>query len=729
MESNLTKTAKIKMLFRRSNALLFKSKIRSATTIAILVTLIISFIYRTDLLLGLEWTSYDARFDFRGSILPGDQILIVDVDQDTYMDLDEKWPYPVNFHAKIVDRLTEAGAKVICFDFIFDLVSENPANDSTFAHSIKESGRVVLAEAFYRKIQNFMGDLLVNEESVRPNSVLREVGQPYLGFVSVPVDKDDLVRRAQIAYLTQREIESSVERHHYSANQLIPSLALRAIMIANGWQDEPILVDSQENTLRINQLTIPIQGSGNILVNFYGPPQTFNTIPYREIYNDEDFAVKMAVDSTYFKDKIVLVGTSLEELHDLFWTPFIPKNQNVQRMPGVEIHANTLQTILDGSYITKPHLGIFFIYLVFLTFFSSYMTIILGPRKGFFLMIGTLAIINVFSFAIFIEANIWLDLVHPTFAILITFGSNIFYQYVTEEREKRYIRSAFAHYLNPSVVDQVANNPKALSLGGEKKVLTCMFSDIRGFTTLSESLDPHELTNFLNEYLTAMTDIILARNGTVDKYMGDAIMAFWGAPLPDPDHAYHCCQTCLEQMEKLHQMQTQWRAEGRHIIDIGIGVNTGEMTVGNMGSSQRFDYTILGDAVNLGSRLEGTNKDYGTNIIINETTHAIVKDRFITRQLDRIRVKGKLEPVEIYELIANVNEPLPRNHLQAYQVYDKAIAAYFNRDWETAIEDFQFVLKTFPDDGPSKRHLAQCLMYRENPPPADWDGVYVKTSK
>jgi len=257
-------------------------------------------------------------------------------------------------------------------------------------------------------------------------------------------------------------------------------------------------------------------------------------------------------------------------------------------------------------------------------------------------------------------------------------------------------------------------------------LMTVMFSDVRGFTSISERLTPTQLVLLLNEYLTAMSDVIMAHWGTVDKYEGDAIMAFWGRPYPQADHAARACRSCLQMMERLGELNRNWRGEGKQALDIGVGLNTGPMVVGNMGSNKRFNYTVMGDAVNLGSRLEGQNKEYGTHIIISQGTYEEVREEFLCRELDLIRVKGKLKPVAIYELMGPVTERQKCQPLLT--VFAEGLAAYRAGKFEEALQVFQEILSAYPNDGPSKLFAKRSGLYVEAPPPA-WDGVFVATSK
>ncbi len=401
----------------------------------------------------------------------------------------------------------------------------------------------------------------------------------------------------------------------------------------------------------MTEIRIPINDRGQMLVNFMGRrsaespemgPQTFPVRSYAAYANrdpgpdPDSWRRTLAV-----RDKILMVGafaTGMAEDEKL--TP-------VGLMYGIEMHANALNTILmDNFIIEAPH------WLNLLTIgVAALIVAFISSRLA---AIGALGLMAVMIVAYFFGVNLYFDsqayllnFASPVLAALVTFLSVVVYRAFTEERDKKAIRETFGKYLSPKVVEQLASDPP--ELGGTDKELTVFFSDIRGFTTLSENMTPQELVNHLNEYLTAMTDLAIEYGGTLDKYMGDAIMCFWGAPMPQQDHAVLACKCALRQMQVLRGLNEKWPA-AKH-IDIGIGLNSGIMTVGNMGSTLRMNYTIMGDNVNLGSRLEAINKEYGTSVIISENTYALVKDKFIARELDNIRVKGKNKPVIIYELV------------------------------------------------------------------------------
>jgi adenylate cyclase len=330
-----------------------------------------------------------------------------------------------------------------------------------------------------------------------------------------------------------------------------------------------------------------------------------------------------------------------------------------------------------------------------------------------------------FSFA---QHGRWLSFVIPAGTLVANYAAITSYRMIFEEREKRKIRKSFAQYLSPGVIALIEKDPqKYIHPGGEMKDLTVMFSDIRGFTTISEGLTPDELVRLLNEYLGAMTDVVFASYGTLDKYIGDAIMAFWGSPYPQTDHAFRGCYCALEMSRTLSKLNAKWKQEDRAPLAIGIGLNTGPVNVGNMGSEKRLAWTVMGDNVNLASRLEGITKQYQIQIVIGEGTYQQVGNHFVCRELDKIKVKGKNHPVNIYELLDVAAEKWKYESLLTR--FDSAMAAYRSQNWREASAQFGQLLGAFPEDGPTQVFLQRALEYMETAPETDWDGVYVMKSK
>lgn len=400
-------------------------------------------------------------------------------------------------------------------------------------------------------------------------------------------------------------------------------------------------------------------------INYVGKPGSFVTYSFIDVIDK-----KIPLEN--FKDKYVLVGATAVDLHDVQITPVSAGKE----MAGVEIHANAMQTILDKKYlITEPKIQTLIFILI---------AALLAPFSVF-----TLVAYIIFAFVSF-DNGVIRNLIYPPTAIIVINIVNIFVKYWKEKAQKEYIKKAFSYYLSDSVLTEILKDPSKLRLGGERKEITVLFSDIAGFTTISEKLAPEELAKKLNDYLTRMTNIVFKYSGVLDKYIGDAVMAFWNAPIADADHALKACKTALEMQEQAGE------------FGVRIGINTGEMVVGNMGSQMRFDYSLLGDNVNLGSRLEGTNKEYGTKILISESTYNLVKDKLITRFIDTVAVKGKEQGVRIYEL-RSMNYDLN---------FDKARELYEKGEFDKAAKIFAKI----KNDPPSEVFLKRCQ--------EGWNGIY-----
>jgi adenylate cyclase len=323
--------------------------------------------------------------------------------------------------------------------------------------------------------------------------------------------------------------------------------------------------------------------------------------------------------------------------------------------------------------------------------------------------------------------GIWVNVVYPLLGLFLTYTSLTVYHFMTEERERKKIKGAFSYYVSKSVMNEMLQHPDRLKLGGDKKDLTVLFSDIRGFTSISEGMSPEELVTLLNEYLTVMTDIVFKYEGTLDKYIGDAIMAIYGAPIVRQNHPASACQSALHMMRELETLNKRWLSEGKKPVDIGIGINTGLMMVGNMGSEQRFDYTVMGDAVNLASRLEGANKEYKSHILISETTYDRVKAEFVCMEVDTIRVVGKNIPVRIYQLLGHEN--IPDTRLAAADSFQKGLELYKNRQWDEAISRFVMVKESDRGLHVADEYIKRCELLKKNPPPGDWDGIFTLKTK
>jgi adenylate cyclase len=697
--------------------------------IAAIVVWLLAKIIAPDLMYSYEAKTYDWRVEQKiYDAKPIDDIVIIDIDERSNQELGKYSLWPRTYHSDLVKFLSDAGALAIGLDILYDPFTWRPEQDEEFIQTIKEAGNVYLAiyfgeadsntfryamnrepdgyqaEKYYYELPLKEMERFRHEERFESNFVdLINAGRGN-GHVNFNADIDGVVRRIHL--FTEFN------------NHLYPSLSFKMFMDLIGC--DSIVVNNAGNFELYSQgelLTeVPVDEKGNMLINYYGGFKTFRYISFYDV-------LKKRVPPEFFENKIVFVGTSLAGLFDLRNVPFM------QTFPGVEIHTNILYTLLKQDFI-RPLSGLT-TFLITVAF-GVIMGIVLsftGPLLSIILLF-IISIIHVLTCRIlFIESNLWVEIISPILTIFITFSFVYVYRYLTEEKNKRFIRNTFSHFVTKSVVDELLANPDKIKLGGEKKICTVFFSDIAGFTTISEQLSPEELVRLLNEYLTEMTGIVFKYDGMLDKYEGDAIMAVFGAPIAHGNHAYNACRTALDSQIQLIKMRDLWRKQNRPQLKCRIGINSGPMVVGNMGSENRFDYTVMGDAVNLGARLESANKEYNSQIIIGDETYQMAKDLIIARPLDLLRVLGRGEPVSVYELLGTKEEGATEDMLKDIEYFNQGFQKYLAQSWDVAIDLFQKALSYRRDDGPAKRYIQRCQLFQENPPGADWDGVYTLTTK
>ncbi len=577
-----------------------------------------------------ETRSIDWRFLIRGEIDADPRIVIVSIDEDSFSELNERWPWSRAHFARLIDRLSREGAKIIGIDIIMS--EPYPGDqDEQLARSARMSGNVVFPSKFEettRRVQLKGKEIeLKGEEFKGPIQIISESGD--VGYLNLPHDSDGFVRRFIPIQSYLRELYASFDVK-IVANYLGVALAdLKYI---------------PHNQLRIGDRTISLNQYNSAYINFAGPSGTFKRVSFYQVLKGE-------YPHGFFDGKIVLVGATFLDSKDFFPTPFQEFKEG-EKYPlfGVEIRANIINTILQKGFI-RPSSPIINRLIIFLGgVLVALLSLRLSPLKGVFLVALIVLVYLATSISLF-AGNILLMTITPVFTFGGVFVSQVAFRYFTEEREKRRIRGMFQKYVSPDVVDKLIEDPTRLRLGGEKRYLSVLFSDIRGFTSISEKLVPEELLNQLNQYLSAMTAVVLRNGGMLDKYVGDAIMAVFGAPMELENHALAACKTALEMIGELRSLQEAWKNESKPSLDIGIGIHTGEMIIGNVGSTKRMDYTVIGDNVNLASRLEGVNKEFGTHIIISNSTHEMVRDHITVRGLGEITVKGKEKQVAVYELV------------------------------------------------------------------------------
>ena len=444
-------------------------------------------------------------------------------------------------------------------------------------------------------------------------------------------------------------------------------------------------------------------------INFAAPPGKFSSLSVNELLKN---------NSSDFKNKIVLVGVTAPDLHDVH---MVPTSEGVA-MSGVEIQAHVLQNLFLDSFVTKQKSLITLLFVFIIGLLGIFF---LSRLKIHYTILISLGVIIVYSFIgifLFQQFNYITDFFFFPLSLIIFTGTGIGMNYIEERKQNLHLINAFGKYVNKDLLDEIIRHKNQLNLGGEKKELTVFFSDIRGFTSISERLPPEELGSFINKYLTQMTKIILEHRGTIDKFIGDAVMAFWNAPLPEKNHSLLACKSSIAQLKALKDLNKKFMQKNLPSLEIGCGIHTGEAVVGNFGSEDRFDYTALGDTVNIASRLEGLTKYYGVNIIISESTYALVKNHLDCRKLDVVKVKGKKKPLTIYELCMEKDDRFTKQ-------YEKALELYFKHEFKKAQEEFKKAQDLKKGDVPCQLFLKHCEKYIQSPPGKDWDMAFEMKTK
>jgi adenylate cyclase len=726
---------------------------------------------------------------------PDPRIVIVDIDQKSQEILGH-WPFSRAHFAHMLDALREDGAKVAAFDVTFSKPDETAAplrqlrktlaeshkkgrradsrvageldrlsrqydGDAQLAGAIERFGNVVLGNFFLYseadlngvedrtldRYANILADFPFPQvRAANPQSGQRDLahmmqgfGEPYnllprgtqanieilsnalrkghgaTGFFNVEPDPDGVVRHSLLVLPYGRSKD-------FNDWDMYGSLDVQAIRLYLGQPDQQTALDFSDTGISALEFgpsrVIHPDAIGRMMIDYEGGA---NTYPYVSIAD----VVNRKFTAGTFRGKIVLIGASATGIGDLRSTPFGGINY-----PGVEIHANVIDNILNRHFLVRGANQIAVDLLVILLFGMplGLWLALTQPRSMLFGLLLLIPFCAVVWFA-FLHGW-WLNFIIPSGTLIANVGFVAVYRALVEEKEKRKVRGAFQQYLSPEVIRRLLENPELVK--PRKTEISVMFTDIRGFTTISEKLDAQELAALLNEYLSEMTRIVFRHSGTLDKYIGDAVMAFWGAPFELPGHATDACHAALEMIARLKELQSTWRAQGKPQIDIGVGLSTGVASVGNMGSNLRYGYTALGDTVNLSARLEGLNKEYGTHILLSEATYLQVQDPFLVfRELDLIRVKGKLQPVTLYELVAARGTPEgdAAGLDERLSLFAHGLACYRERRWQEAQIIFEQAWERWPEDGPARVYANRCREYVLAGPEHDWDGVYVMTHK
>ena len=627
----------------------------------------------------LESHTLDLCYRLRPVSAPPGDILIIGIDAASFAAMGHPWPWPRRHHARLIQRLTEAGAALIVFDIFFGEPS-NPEDDGMLAEAIKKSGKVILA----RVVESTRDPLFSRQIILNPLHSL-SAGACGLGVSLLTPDPDGVVRHFHLSLAGQRTLAEEAVRLYK------PNLTM----------------------------TPPSKG----LIRYAGPPNHLNTLSYAQVL---DYAGPLPREQ--IQNRIVLVGRVVEDIPlslgqvDAFLTPFSGGHKSF--MSGVEIQGNIIYNLLTGTWGREisPGQRVALYLVVFLVF--SLLVTRLSPKAGLGLLAALSLVLFLGAWLGFCLLNVWIYPVLLGVGMVLIYGITLFTHHLSDLQEKRWLQRAFCHYVSEEVVETLKTHPELFELGGEELDTTVMFASLAGFTELSQYMVPRDLINLLSDYFTPLTDIVLAHGGTLDKYMDSSLMAVWGAPLPQPDHARRACQAALAIQRYIDEALRERQALGQEFLGLRLGLHSGPVMAGNVGSRERFNYTIMGDTVNLAHRLQEANRHYGTRLIISDATRSLAGAGFLMRELDRVQVRGRMQPVTIFELVwAAPGEPSP-HWLASFQ---RGRTTYLERDWRQAALSFEEVLRFKPEDGPATLYLylRRCWRNLAAPPPPDWEGVSV----
>lgn len=702
---------------------------------------------------------YDYRLQLTMPRTVDDRIVILDIDEKSLKE-EGRWPWSRDRLALLMDKLFDQyGVAVVGFDVVFaekdessglkvlqKIGQEQLKGDAQFQAALTQiRPQLEYDRLFADKIKNrnvVLGYYLTSQGSTHISGALPEPAFPAGTFRGRPidfttwdgyganlpelqqaaasaghfnpiVDFDGEVRRvpmlAEFGGAYYESLSLAMVRALLGKAELLPGFAEGE---ANGYGGlEWLELDTAGGRLKI-----PVDVDVSALVPYRGRQGSFRYISIADVLHDR-------VEISQLKDKIVLVGTTAPGLLDMRATPV------AEVYPGVEIHANMISGILDQNLKERPAymIGAEVVWLLLIGAALSFLLPQLSPVKAILVSAFMFAITLGLSLLVWHHGNLLLTVSNSIVMIALLFALNMSYGYFVESRTKRQITGLFGQYVPGELVEEMAEHPESVSMEGESREMTILFSDVRGFTTISEGLDPKELTLLMNEFLTPLSRVVYKYRGTIDKYMGDCIMAFWGAPLPDAAHARNAILAGIEMQATLKALQPHFKERGWPEIRVGVGINTGRVSVGNMGSEVRVAYTVMGDAVNLASRLEGITKQYGVGIIVGENTRNTVTD-FTYRELDHVRVKGKDKPVAIYEPIGLTTE-VSKALQDEIKLFHEVRRLYLRQDWEQAELQLMNLQRMSPDTALYKIYAERVAYFRKNPPEADWDGVFVFQTK
>jgi adenylate cyclase len=732
-------------------------------TLGVIVLVLLLFASRTPILDLIELKTYDLRVLSRDPVPSSPAVVLAVIDEKSLV-REGRWPWPRSKIAALVDRLSRDGAKVIGFDIAFVEPDENSLlpfieqltrevdaksamnpklasvleesrkhadNDLALATALKNSSAAVVLGYFFHESEESLGYRLAPSEITRRIERLgdsrypfiqyetREISAPFIDAYAPEPNLDIFNRVAPSSgYFSLRPDPDGMLRWMPLAirggDDVFPPLAILSAWHYLGKPRLAVRVGVRGMAgVQMGDRFVPTDENGRLLINYLGPARTFPHFPVTDILRGE-------LPAGTFKDKIVLIGATAVGTYDLKSTPVDAVYS------GLEIHATVIDNILTGNYLARPEWSK--IYDILAVVALAALIGVLLPRIGVLKGLGFAAALFVAYiltvYALFAHARVWLNLVYPLLALSISYSTLGVYYYVTEQRERRKIKETFKQYLTPAVMENMLKDPQRLHLGGEEKILTVLFCDLEGFTSYSERCTPGELVKTLSEYYDRMTGQVFESQGTLMDYTGDELMALFGAPVDQADHARRACAAALGMRDRRRALAEEWALIGRPPLRARTGVNTGVMLVGNLGSRYRFKYGVVGDAVNLASRLESLNKTYRTEILISESTAELLDGAFHLREIDMVRAKGKKQAVRVYELMAASGAPFPHQDQQLAEIYAAGLQAYRQQRWDAALDLFAQCLALRAEDGPAQTMADRCRIFREATPQKDWDGVF-----
>ncbi|KAB2923623.1 MAG: adenylate/guanylate cyclase domain-containing protein [Bacteroidetes bacterium] len=691
---------------------------------------------------SLELKAYDAMLTARGVREHTSNVVIIKIDEFTMKELD--YPIPRDKYGTLLAILAQSGAKAVGVDDLFPTVKQDSV-------SLAQNEQFLLFHNYAPNVYHAIGPFIpLDDNPGEPRHTDREA-YATLHPHSIPANGRRL-NFPQATYIDERPFDSLASLAAGVGHVLLspdpidgiiravpffvefsgdyyPTFGAALAFAAAGVDLSTVTVEETETGMTVHApvgasgrtLEIPLTTEGDLEIDYVGGNDNFTQVSLQDVL--DAFVRQDAAFLAKFKDAVVIIGPTARSIGDHNATPIADIS------PNCFVHANVYDQIMMGRYITHAPAGTQLLVLMVLALIVSIAAILLKLRWSVPIGVVLTAGYLWFAFSTFTNTGEVYTLIEPLFALFFCYASAMSYTAATEGRQKAMIKGMFEKYVDRAVVQQIIDNPSLVKLGGEEREITTVFADIEGFTSMAEKMGPQNTVGMLNSYLTEMTSIMIEEYGTIDKYIGDAIMAFWGAPLEDKDHAYHACAAAIKMQRKLTALHTKWIHYGRPVVNQRIGINTGKAVVGNMGAEARLNYTAIGDAVNLASRLEGVNKEYGTRLLMSDNTYRQVHDRVLSREMDLVVVVGKTEPVRIYELIALADEVQTDATKKFLEYYHNGLEAYKKRAWRSAVDQFNQALSIRKDDIVSNLYIQRSMLFVDNPPPEDWNGVFVMTKK